>query len=71
MTDIRSLDHPSDNVEKKGTATIKNSLIDGKEAGSSNAIFEDVEAHIRYKDFKTRQVCGQCRAWDQSKKTHN
>jgi hypothetical protein len=66
MADIQAFNHPStsDNIEKgnpKGTGTIHNSVIDSKETSHTNAVFEDVEAHIRYKDFKTKQVREWCR----------
>lgn len=59
MADIQAFNHPSDNIDKanpKGTENINNSVIDRKETSHTNAIFEDVEAHIWYKDFKTKQV---------------
>ncbi|KAH0603870.1 uncharacterized protein H6S33_007529 [Morchella sextelata] len=69
MADIQAFNHPStsDNIEKgnpKGTGTIHNSVIDSKETSHTNAVFEDVEAHIRYKDFKTKQeFSGAILAW--------
>lgn len=59
MEDIQPSKNPSNQTEKenlKGINNINSSAVNGDESSHSNVLFDDAEAHIRYKDFKIKQV---------------
>lgn len=41
---------------KDGISNISTPIMEGEDLGHGQVVFDDVEAHIRYKEFKTKQV---------------
>lgn len=61
MEDLRSIPGPDGVKNEKersrdGINTIGTSIEDGDDSGRGQIAFDDVEAHIRYKEFKVKQV---------------
>lgn len=41
---------------KDGISNISTPITEGEDPGHGQVVFDDVEAHIHYKEFKTKQV---------------